>query len=309
MSGNAGDLSGFSQLGGTRPLTSRSSQGAQVRERDRERGMEFGKLLGRRPAPEHDRQAMEPSAAVVFAPLAAHAAAAAQKAPPPAPSSETRVTDRFAQSADALPNQLDDQSPPRPTDSPTRVSVLLQEAHFAPVNLVLPLDVSDIGGSSADARTPASQAVLAGPQLSSGPLKVLRIRVESEGAEPVDATLRLRQGSLELHLTAASTEELVSLEEGADKLSRGLRQSGYAVKSLVIDKLRPSTAPPTDRHRQLPEADGLRASPVPDHPVLQESQASGARSRRPPAQDEAQSKDKGNERKRAPGRGHRGVYL
>lgn len=200
---------------------------------------------------------------------------------------------------------------PAPQSAP-KLSVIARETHFNPESLKLRLAAGGLAQSREPAAGPAPSEAPAATRLAevassaNGPLKLLRIRLETENADPIQATLRLRDGALDIHLTASSDGDVAALEEGAARLADSLENSGYELGDIVIRRTARGEADqgtPSDERRQ---DDGPPARHDPSGGAQQEA----GRPRRVPPGRSGQPGDQDNG-DRAPADGHRrgGLYL
>lgn len=106
------------------------------------------------------------------------------------------------------------------------LSIIGTETHFEAASLAR--DVSPVDMNPSRIRLP--EVMTAGK----GPLKLLRISIDRGDAGSVGATIRLRDGSMEVRLEACDPETVALLGEHIAKLAEELGRSGYSVEKVVV---------------------------------------------------------------------------
>lgn len=135
------------------------------------------------------------------------------------------------------------------TDAPPiKMSVVTRETHFEPVARLSPVQqiASAVGEelvamgepSPTEGTSPTTEPV----RHSTGPLKVLHVKLEPEDLGSVVLKMRLVDKSLELEVVASRQETADLLAKDRDMLTRMLRSSGYSADVVAIST---STVPDT----------------------------------------------------------------
>lgn len=162
-------------------------------------------------------------------------------------SATTETTDPFAALSSLLSRTTDTSTEPETADAvPIKMSVVTRETHFEPVARLSPVQqiATAIGDElvAANGATPTEAAAQpAEPSHhSSGPLKVLHVKLEPEDLGAVVLKMRLVDKSLELEVVASRQETADLLAKDRDMLTRALRSSGYSADIITVTT---STAP------------------------------------------------------------------
>lgn len=157
------------------------------------------------------------------------------------------TADPFAALSSLLEKATDAVAEPEtPELAPIKMSVVTREMHFEPVARLSPVQqIATAVGEELVAATEPAPAGSVSPSAepsrhSSGPLKVLHIKLEPEDLGAVVVKMRLVDKSLELEVVAARQETADLLAKDRDVLTRALRGSGYAADVVAITT---STAP------------------------------------------------------------------
>lgn len=130
----------------------------------------------------------------------------------------------------------------------TLIRVAGQETHFAPSPVLL-FDDQKIGslplGPPAETEASGRPQPVAPPVMvkaPSGPLKTLKVELGSHELGMVNATLALKDKSLDLKIGAARDDAVASLRENAGRLSDALQALGYSVDTVSVQKMQQSDA-------------------------------------------------------------------
>lgn len=157
------------------------------------------------------------------------------------------TNDPFAALSSLLNRETDANAEPETVDvAPIKMSVVTRETHFEPVARLSPVQqiTTAIGDELAKTVAPApaeTTSQSAEPtRHSSGPLKVLHVKLEPEDLGAVVLKMRLVDKSLELEVIASRQETADLLAKDRDTLTRVLRGSGYTTDVIAIST---STAP------------------------------------------------------------------
>ncbi len=124
--------------------------------------------------------------------------------------------------------------------APIKMSVVARETHFEPVTRLSPVQqiVTAVGKELVAANEPAGTEAAPRPsepsRHSTGPLKVLHVKLEPEDLGAVVLKMRLVDKSLELEVVASRQETADLLAKDRDMLTRALRGSGYAADVVAI---------------------------------------------------------------------------
>lgn len=166
-------------------------------------------------------------------------------------SSTSDATDPFSALSSLLNRAADNSAEPEPEPEPAdaapiKMSVVTRETHFEPVARLSPVQqITTVVGNELTAMAePAKTEV--GPQStetsrhSSGPLKVLHLKLEPEDLGSVVLKMRLVDKSLELEVVASRQETADLLAKDKEALTRALRGSGYSADVVSIST---STSP------------------------------------------------------------------
>lgn len=117
-----------------------------------------------------------------------------------------------------------------------KMSVITRETHFAPVARLTPVQqVATVVGkelAATEIAAPAPEPAVR--HASSGPLKVLHVKLEPEDLGTVVVKMRMVDQSLELELVAQKRETAELLEKDKEALTRVLRASGYAPDAVTV---------------------------------------------------------------------------
>jgi hypothetical protein len=138
-------------------------------------------------------------------------------------------------------SELDIASEPEVKAAP-KMTVVVRETHFEPVQRLSPIQqiatvVADEATALDEAQfgrhpDPVSETPLRSE--SSGPLRVLHIKLEPDDLGTVVLKMRLVNQSLELHLETSRAETAQLLEKDKEMLTRVLRASGYTPDVVTI---------------------------------------------------------------------------
>lgn len=161
--------------------------------------------------------------------------AAAQKEP---------VRSPIVPTTDSSPAIVEDQSQPsRETKPAVVVNVTAsQETHFAPIAPV-PFDnpappLAMVDGATAPREVAPPPPVMQAPSYpAAGPLKMLKLQLDTSELGPVNATMALKDDGLDLRIAAVTEEAVMALRENAGKLSDALQSLGYSVDAVTVQKL------------------------------------------------------------------------
>lgn len=168
-------------------------------------------------------------------PQALPVTAVAQKEPVRSPAVPT---------TDSPPVIAEDQSQP---SKETKPAVLVnvtatQETHFAPAapivfdNPAPPLATVD--GTPAPRETAPPPPLIQAPSLPAvGPLKMLKLQLDTSELGPVNAIMALKDDGLDLRIAAVKEEAVMALRENAGKLSDALQSLGYSIDTVTVQKL------------------------------------------------------------------------
>lgn len=120
-----------------------------------------------------------------------------------------------------------------------KMTVITRETHFAPVARLTPVQqVATAVGTeltAGEAPPPTTSAPAEAPtRHTSGPLRVLHVKLEPEQLGTVVVKMRMVDQSLELELIAQKRETAELLEKDKDALTRVLRASGYAPDVVTV---------------------------------------------------------------------------
>lgn len=117
-----------------------------------------------------------------------------------------------------------------------KMSVITRETHFAPVARLTPVQqvATVVGKELAAGEIAAPAPEPATRHASSGPLKVLHVKLEPEDLGTVVVKMRMVDQSLELELVAQKRETAELLEKDKEALTRVLRASGYAPDAVTV---------------------------------------------------------------------------
>lgn len=124
--------------------------------------------------------------------------------------------------------------------APIKMSVVTRETHFEPVARLSPVQqIATAIGEELDlgvnvALTETAQRADEPTRHSSGPLKVLHVKLEPEDLGTVVLKMRLVDKSLELEVVASRQETADLLTKDRDLLTRVLRGSGYTADVVAI---------------------------------------------------------------------------
>lgn len=148
---------------------------------------------------------------------------------------EAPVADKAAKSQDGAPPV-------------TLIRVAGQETHFAPSLAPMPgdqkidtLPLSVPAGPDEPVRAqPALPPVAV--KMTNGPLRTLKVELGSHELGLVNATVALKDKSLDLKIGAARDDAVASLKENAGKLSDALQALGYSVDGISVQKMQQSDA-------------------------------------------------------------------
>ncbi len=162
-------------------------------------------------------------------------------------SSTSDATDPFSALSSLLNRTADNSAEPEPADAaPIKMSVVTRETHFEPVARLSPVQqITTVVGKELTAMAEPVRSE-AGPQSietsrhSSGPLKVLHLKLEPEDLGAVVLKMRLVDKSLELEVVASRQETADLLAKDKEALTRALRGSGYSADVVSIST---STSP------------------------------------------------------------------
>ncbi len=154
---------------------------------------------------------------------------------------ETEQTDPFAALSSLLDRETDAVVESEGVDiAPIKMSVVTRETHFEPVSRLSPVQqiATAIGDDLAALAEPAAEEAVSRPaeptRHSSGPLKVLHLKLEPEDLGAVVLKMRLVDKSLELEVVASRQETADLLAKDRDMLTRALRASGYTADVVTI---------------------------------------------------------------------------
>ncbi|MCM5552071.1 flagellar hook-length control protein FliK [Pleomorphomonas sp. NRK KF1] len=156
-------------------------------------------------------------------------------------SAATEQADPFTALSSLLDGEIDTAAEPEGVDiAPLKMSVIARETHFEPVTRLSPVQqiATAVGDDLAALSDPAEGEVATRPaepaRHSSGPLKVLHLKLEPEDLGAVVLKMRLVDKSLELEVVASRQETADLLAKDRDMLTRALRSSGYAADIVTI---------------------------------------------------------------------------
>ncbi|WP_026790470.1 flagellar hook-length control protein FliK [Pleomorphomonas oryzae] len=162
-------------------------------------------------------------------------------------SATTDTTDPFTALSSLLNRSTESATEPETVDlAPIKMTVVTRETHFEPVARLSPVQqiATAIGEELVTVAEPAptdtASQVAEPSHHSSGPLKVLHIKLEPEDLGAVVLKMRLVDKSLELEVVASRQETADLLAKDRDTLTRVLRGSGYTADVIAITT---STAP------------------------------------------------------------------
>lgn len=150
-------------------------------------------------------------------------------------------TDPFSALSSLLNRATDTSAEPETSDvAPIKMSVVTRETHFEPVARLSPVQQittvvgEELAAMGEPAKTEASSQQVETPRHSSGPLKVLHLKLEPEDLGAVVLKMRLVDKSLELEVVASRQETADLLAKDRDALTRALRGSGYSADVVSI---------------------------------------------------------------------------
>ncbi len=156
-------------------------------------------------------------------------------------SAATEQTDPFAALSSLLDGEIDTGAEPESVDiAPLKMSVVARETHFEPVTRLSPVQqiATAVGEDLAALSETAGEEAISRPaepaRHSSGPLKVLHLKLEPEDLGAVVLKMRLVDKSLELEVVASRQETADLLAKDRDMLTRALRSSGYTADVVTI---------------------------------------------------------------------------
>lgn len=156
-------------------------------------------------------------------------------------SATTDTADPFAALSSLLNRATESAAEPEAVDvAPIKMSVVTRETHFEPVARLSPVQqiataigeelVTVAEPKPTDTASPAAEP----SRHSSGPLKVLHVKLEPEDLGAVVLKMRLVDKSLELEVVASRQETADLLAKDRDMLTRVLRGSGYTADVIAI---------------------------------------------------------------------------
>lgn len=149
--------------------------------------------------------------------------------------------DPFSALSSLLNRAADTASEPETSDLvPIKMSVVTRETHFEPVARLSPVQQittvvsQELFVIDEPAKTEAGPQQAGTSRHSSGPLKVLHLKLEPEDLGAVVLKMRLVDKSLELEVVASRQETADLLAKDRDALTRALRGSGYSADVVSI---------------------------------------------------------------------------
>lgn len=156
-------------------------------------------------------------------------------------SPSTEAADPFATLSSLLNKATENETEQEAADVvPIRMSVVSRETHFEPVARLSPVQQiaatvgNELVATSEAAPTEAASQTTEPSRHTSGPLKVLHLKLEPEDLGAVVLKMRLVDKSLELEVIASRQETADLLAKDRDMLTRALRSSGYSADIVTI---------------------------------------------------------------------------